>query len=194
MSDSGNRRKPNLTLERLLQVKRSERPAPSFWEEFDRELRRRQLAAFVMVQPWHVKAGRAAMALLRKCAPIGAAAAALAAGVVAWDVREHPAPAAQVAEIDPDSRPVVFPEAHFGPSAEAGAAAAAALAAAPRRRACYIVQELRYAQSVRASYITDASPITLSLADPKIAAHQLLTLSMSNSGPLGSPGPASEGL
>lgn len=40
------------SLEDLLRLKRSERPAPGFWEEFDRELRTKQLAALVERKPW----------------------------------------------------------------------------------------------------------------------------------------------
>ena len=40
------------TLEELLRVKRAERPDQVFWEEFDRGLRRKQLAA--MVEPMRV--------------------------------------------------------------------------------------------------------------------------------------------
>lgn len=40
------------TLETLLQLKRAERPAPEFWEKFDRELRQKQLAALVQERRW----------------------------------------------------------------------------------------------------------------------------------------------
>lgn len=40
------------TLETLLQLKRAERPAPEFWEKFDRELRQKQLAALVKEPRW----------------------------------------------------------------------------------------------------------------------------------------------
>jgi len=39
-------------LEDLLRLKRAERPAPEFWEGFERELRAKQLAAIVQKQPW----------------------------------------------------------------------------------------------------------------------------------------------
>ena len=44
--------KRHVTVEDLLRVKRMERPAPEFWEEFERELRAKQLAALVERRPW----------------------------------------------------------------------------------------------------------------------------------------------
>lgn len=44
--------KPHVTIDDLLRLKRLERPAPEFWEEFDRELRAKQLAALVERRSW----------------------------------------------------------------------------------------------------------------------------------------------
>jgi hypothetical protein len=196
MPESGNREKSGLTLEQLLKFKRSERPPPAFWEDFDRDLRRRQLAAFVMVRPWYVKLGHAFMAVLRRSAPVGAAAAALAAGVVAWDIREHPAPIVQVVEVDPDSRPVLLPEERFGSALDNGSArvALSTMAAGIRPRARYIVKELAYSQTSQGAYVMDASPVTLSLSDRGAGAHQVMTLSMSKSVLLSGPKSSAEGL
>ena len=43
-----------ITLEKILKLKRQERPSAEFWEEFDRDLRRRTLQALVNAQPWHL--------------------------------------------------------------------------------------------------------------------------------------------
>ncbi len=43
---------PRPTLEALLKLKQAERPAPEFWDKFDRELRQKQLAALVQQHRW----------------------------------------------------------------------------------------------------------------------------------------------
>lgn len=40
------------SLDDLLQLKRAERPAPEFWNQFERELRVKQLAAIMEKRPW----------------------------------------------------------------------------------------------------------------------------------------------
>jgi hypothetical protein len=45
-------RKPKVTLEDLLLIKRAERPPADFWPEFERTLRTKQLAAIVETRPW----------------------------------------------------------------------------------------------------------------------------------------------
>ena len=47
MSSSPHQPPPRPTLEDLLRFKRAERPAPEFWEEFDRGLRQKQLTALM---------------------------------------------------------------------------------------------------------------------------------------------------
>ncbi|MCD8481689.1 MAG: hypothetical protein LR015_02800 [Verrucomicrobia bacterium] len=42
-----DQQKPRVTLEQLLQIKRCEKPAPEFWDEFDRKLKSRSLQALV---------------------------------------------------------------------------------------------------------------------------------------------------
>lgn len=41
-----------VTLEDILRLKRAERPAAEFWDQFDRELRAKQLSALVEKRPW----------------------------------------------------------------------------------------------------------------------------------------------
>ncbi len=67
------------TLEELLRVKRAERPDQVFWEEFDRGLRRKQLAAMVEPKPWWL--GMTIWA--RRAAPLGLPASAAAAALLA---------------------------------------------------------------------------------------------------------------
>jgi hypothetical protein len=50
MSESDKR--PKVTVEDLLHLKRAERPAPEFWGNFERELRQKQLTALLEKRPW----------------------------------------------------------------------------------------------------------------------------------------------
>lgn len=69
-----------ITLEKLLHVKRDERPEREFWDRFEHELHQKQLSALVQAQPWYLKASRLLVRLARRSAPLTAAAAAVAAG------------------------------------------------------------------------------------------------------------------
>jgi hypothetical protein len=44
--------RPKITVEDLLRLKRSERPAPEFWSTFECELRQKQLTALLEKRPW----------------------------------------------------------------------------------------------------------------------------------------------
>ncbi|MFH1498221.1 MAG: hypothetical protein ABII82_10395 [Verrucomicrobiota bacterium] len=71
------------TLEELLRLKRAERPQPEFWQQFDSELRRKQLAATIEPKPWWL----GLTILSRKLAPVGlpvGAAAALTLAAVSY--------------------------------------------------------------------------------------------------------------
>jgi hypothetical protein len=80
MPETRHTDRPRITLEQLLALKRSERPEPSFWEEFDRELHRRQLASVVARPAWYVRAARGMGVGLRRMAPVALASAAAVAG------------------------------------------------------------------------------------------------------------------
>lgn len=69
-----NPKKPNVTLEDLLRVKRAERPHPEFWAEFEREMRTKQLAAIVEPRPWWAPFIRIGARFSRYPVPVGAAA------------------------------------------------------------------------------------------------------------------------
>jgi len=64
-----------ITVEDLLRLKRAERPADSFWQQFDRELRAKQLAALVTKRPWWQRLPRFSPRLAQYRFPLGAAAA-----------------------------------------------------------------------------------------------------------------------
>lgn len=63
-----------VTLEDLLRLKRAERPAPEFWERFDRELRAKQLSALVKERPWWQTLPRVFSTWRRYHLPLGATA------------------------------------------------------------------------------------------------------------------------
>ena len=71
----GSAQRPRVTLEALLRFKRSEQPPPEFWQQFDRELRAKQLAAIVARKPWWTPFTRYAGFVSRHSLPLGAAAA-----------------------------------------------------------------------------------------------------------------------
>ncbi len=73
MKDSSRK----ITVEDLLRLKRSERPAPEFWTRFDSEMRSKQLAAIVVRRPWWDGPARFFAVLRRHQLPMGAAAALL---------------------------------------------------------------------------------------------------------------------
>jgi len=66
--------KPPVTLEDLLRFKRSEQPRPEFWNEFERELRAKQLAAIVEPRRWWTPLIRVGARVGRMQLPVGAAA------------------------------------------------------------------------------------------------------------------------
>lgn len=69
-----NSQKPTVTLEDLLRLKRAERPPTEFWNQFDRELRAKQLAAIVEPRPWWAPFIRFGSRMARYQLPVGAAA------------------------------------------------------------------------------------------------------------------------
>ena len=78
-----------VSLEDLLRVKRAEQPPASFWSDFDRELRAKQLAAIVEPRPWWAPFIRLGARASRFQLPVGAVAI-LAISFVT--IREYRAP------------------------------------------------------------------------------------------------------
>jgi hypothetical protein len=64
-----------VAIEDLLRLKRTERPLPAFWSEFDRSLRAKQLAALVAKRPWWHSLPSPLALISRHRVPFGAAAA-----------------------------------------------------------------------------------------------------------------------
>jgi hypothetical protein len=71
--------RPKPTLEELLRLKRSERPDTAFWQEFERGMRQKQLAAIVEPRPWWL----GAVLLGRRVVPLGLPVSAAAAAMLA---------------------------------------------------------------------------------------------------------------
>ena len=67
-------RKTNVSLEDLLRLKRAERPPAEFWNQFEREMRAKELAAIVEPRPWWAPLIRIGSRVSRHQLPIGAAA------------------------------------------------------------------------------------------------------------------------
>lgn len=104
-----------VTLEQIIHLKRSERPGADFWDGFDQELRRRQLAALVTIVPWRLRAARVLAAVARRLAPAGAGAAAIAFATFAilrvdTSSRPQEAAVASLAAVEAEARVVLLPE------------------------------------------------------------------------------------
>ena len=80
-----------VTLEDLLRLKRAERPPAEFWNQFDRELRAKQLAALVEKRPWWrtISLPRVFAGVRRYHLPLGATAVL---AVTILSVREYRVP------------------------------------------------------------------------------------------------------
>ena len=91
----GNKRP--VEIEDLLRLKRAERPPAEFWNEFDRALRAKQLAALVGRRPWWQTLPRVLAGWRRAGIPIGATAVA---AITFYSLHHHgsnaPAPAGPV--------------------------------------------------------------------------------------------------
>lgn len=85
---------PEERISQLLQLKRCERPDAAFWIRFEKELRAKQLASLVRVQPLHQRLARACLYLARKVGAPTLAACAVATTLFIYtqDLREGPAP------------------------------------------------------------------------------------------------------
>lgn len=80
--------KRSVSLEDLIRLKRAERPPAEFWEQFDRELRAKQLAALVEKRPWWQTRPRLFVGWRRLHLPLGATAVL---AITFLSLREQPA-------------------------------------------------------------------------------------------------------
>ncbi|MBK8477827.1 MAG: hypothetical protein IPL39_16430 [Opitutaceae bacterium] len=103
MSSAPHQPPPRPTLEDLLRFKRAERPSPEFWEEFDRGLRQKQLAALMQrPQGW----ARVRPVLFRGMRWAVPATAAAAVALVVLQIPGRSKPETQVAALPPRTIPV----------------------------------------------------------------------------------------
>ncbi|MGD1030994.1 MAG: hypothetical protein ABSA05_07620 [Opitutaceae bacterium] len=87
---NGDRRKmARVTLENLIRFKRNEQPPAEFWQQFDRELRAKQLAAIVAKRPWWTPLARYSGVISRYPVPLGAVAACAIAFAGFHEYRVH---------------------------------------------------------------------------------------------------------
>lgn len=89
---------PRVTVEQLIRLKRSERPAPEYWHQFEREMRVKQLAAIVEPRPWWAPFIRIGTQVARYQLPVGATAILALTFLTVGEYRE---PAALDAEFAP---------------------------------------------------------------------------------------------
>jgi len=107
------RTRPQVTVEDLFRLKRAERPPAAFWQEFERELRVKQLAAIVEPRPWWAPLVRIHTRFARYQLPVGATAI-LALTLVT--VREYRLPEAEPSFVP--AAPVARLDAMPGPAIE----------------------------------------------------------------------------
>jgi len=92
-----NQEKRPITLEDLLRLKRAERPPAEFWDQFDRELRAKQLAALVAKRPWWRSLPAMFSGFSRYQLPLGATAALAITFFVTRELRTTPSVQAEPA-------------------------------------------------------------------------------------------------
>jgi len=110
--------KADRRLRQLLQLKRSERPEPEFWEDFSQKFRARQMASLVQYQPWYARLGRQLASLSRKALMPLAGAAALALALLA---ATQTANLIASLSIRPEAKDTKAPESYFVIAEPAGA-------------------------------------------------------------------------
>lgn len=181
MADTRHSERRKVSLEQLIQLKRSERPDPSFWDDFDRELHRRQLAALVTLEPWHRRALRTFGSVARRLAPVGATAAALAFATLAILRVEPSRPAAPettgTVASDADARVVLLPEEAITVSdASTQVEAARPPAEIFRGHVRSAPQELAGGLASARRFVAVSAPVTISSGDDTSAIYSAKAL------------------
>jgi hypothetical protein len=190
MSDPRPSDRPQITLEHLLELKRAERPAPAFWEEFDRELHRRQLACVVDRPSWSVRLGRSLLIGVRRAVPIGAAATAAIGGFVVLQQRPDASPTPQVTTVvaPVQAEPTVVATQSDPLPEPALQAVEQEIVAEPRfirpttSEPRYRVHEFATSSSPARTFVSVTSPNTFSLPAYEAALQTVNTLSSSTGG------------
>lgn len=104
-----DRIKPRVTVRDLLRLKRAERPDAEFWQQFEQEMRHKQLAAIVEPRPWWAPFIRIGTKVARYQLPVGATAILALTFLTVREYRMPEAPAnqfgARVVESTVDTMP-----------------------------------------------------------------------------------------
>ncbi len=74
-----------VTIDALLKLKRTERPSPEFWQQFERELREKQLAAIVEKRPWWCAVPGVYVFAVRHRLPLAAFSSSVALALVGFN-------------------------------------------------------------------------------------------------------------
>jgi hypothetical protein len=179
MDDSRHTGNTRISLEQLIQLKRAERPPASFWDDFDQELHRRQLAALVNVEPWYRRAGRALAAIARRLAPAGAGATALALAVLALlrvDPLQRIASDAGPASADAEGMIIHLPEEAISVSAISAPTARSPLAQEEFRGHVRSAPQEFAAELPARRFVAVSAPVTVSSGSDTSAIYSARTL------------------
>lgn len=115
-------------LSQLLQLKRGERPDDAFWQDFERDLRAKQLNSLVQIQPWYQRFARSGLYFARKAGTPALAATAIATALYVSSKHPHQeqepvaASTPELRNVSPDEQPVFIvtapaPEQELSPFA-----------------------------------------------------------------------------
>src|SRR5690606_7977401 len=161
---------PRISLEQLLALKRSERPEPAFWEEFDRELHRRQLASVVVRPAWYVRAARGMVVGLRRAAPVAAAGAAAVAGFL---ILQRP-DAGVKPEGDALAANTIAPASESLDEAANTLAAVAAMTAPAEVEATPVASTSASAEASHTAAPAPAFESPIAIGEPRFVVHELV--------------------
>ena len=164
----------NPTLEDLLRAKRSEKPDAAFWQDFERGLRQKQLAAIIEPRPWWL-----GLSLLsRKIGPLGMPISAGAAALLALVVMRV-SPVGGLTQAVSLSSPEPVAVAIAAPSASAAiasstasseAAVPATVAAIPLKQAVTQEPKVASAERVKPDQLVFRNPSPAPVADAVVPA------------------------
>ncbi|AWT59959.1 MAG: hypothetical protein DF168_01157 [Candidatus Moanabacter tarae] len=149
--------RPKVSLEDVLRLKRNERPSVKFWEDFDRDLRRRTLQALVSEEPWNPSRFR--MLFIRLATSVSVTAAAVAALVYivlqnGAAIKEHEALEHRVA----GAKPV---ELSTGPQlVESRQSQNFTIFRSPRLQKTFVIEVIEVLQEKELSYQKNLMPRT----------------------------------
>ncbi len=162
------------TLEDLLRAKRSEKPDAAFWQDFERGLRQKQLAAIIEPRPWWLGLSLLSRKIGALGMPISAGAAALLALVV---MRVSPVggltQAVSLSSPEPVAVAIATPSAFAAKAlstASSVAAVPATVAAIPLKQAVTQEPKVASAERVKPDQLAFRNPSPAPVADAVVPA------------------------